>query len=249
MKQLSETDRIRFDRQMRINGWGETGQKQLKNATVGIIGAGGLGSPIAIYLAVAGIGKLIIVDKDTIELSNLNRQILHWNYDIGALKTQSAQQKLHEINPDIEVVTYAEKATDDTIERLFNGVDAVVDALDNFESRFLLNRFAVTHRIPLFHGAVWGLEGRATTVLPGKTICLRCIYEKIPPSEVFPVVGVTPAIIGSIQATEILKYFTGIGELLANRLLIYDGEMMEFNQVTLERDPNCPVCKNLNENS
>ncbi|MGB9597719.1 MAG: HesA/MoeB/ThiF family protein, partial [Candidatus Poribacteria bacterium] len=122
-----------------------------------------------------------------------------------------------------------------------------IDALDNFESRLLLNKFAVSHKIPLFHGAVWGLEGRATTVLPGKTICLNCIYKEVPPKEIFPVAGVTPAVIGSIQATEVLKYLTGIGELLANRLLIYDGELMEFSQITLHRDPNCLVCGKLTD--
>jgi len=247
MKQLNESDKIRFDRQMRINGWGENGQKKLKNASVGILGIGGLGSPISIYLAVAGVGRIILVDRDTIELSNLNRQILHWNRDIDVLKAQSAKQKLNKINPDIEIITYAETADEDNIDKLFEGADAVIDALDNFESRFLLNKFAVAQKIPLFHGAVWGLEGRATTVLPGKTICLRCIYKEVPSKEIFPVVGVTPAVIGSIQATEVLKYFTGIGELLANRLLIYDGETMEFNQVMMNRDPNCPVCGNLTD--
>ncbi len=245
MKRLNDLDRIRFDRQMRIDGWGEKGQKKLKNATVGILGIGGLGSPISIYLAVAGIGRIILIDKDTVELSNLNRQILHWDRDIDKFKAQSAKQKLAEINSNIEIITYTEEANEDNIEILFNGVDAVVDALDNFESRFLLNKFAVKHKIPLFHGAVWGLEGRATTILPGKTICLNCIYKESPNKEKFPVAGVTPALIGSIQATEVLKYFTGIGELLANRLLIYDGEMMEFNQVTLNRDPDCPVCGKL----
>lgn len=247
MRQLNESDKIRFDRQIRIDGWGEKGQKKLKNSTVGILGVGGLGCPISVYLAVAGIGRIILVDKDIVELSNLNRQILHWDKDIDKFKAQSAKQKLSEINPGVEIITYTEEANEDNIERLFDGADAVVDALDNFESRLLLNKFAVSQRIPLFHGAVWGLEGRATTILPGKTICLNCIYKEVPKKEVFPVAGVTPAVIGSIQATEVLKYLTGIGELLANRLLIYDGELMEFNQITLNRDPNCPVCGKLTD--
>lgn len=242
MNTLSATDRIRFDRQMRIHGWGEDGQERLKKATVGMIGIGGLGSPVAIYLAVAGIGRLVLVDKDTIELSNLNRQILHWNRDIGRLKAHSAEEKLREINPDIEIVVHTEAATASNIDQILGDVDGMVDALDNFDSRFLLNRFAVARGIPLFHGAVWGLEGRVTTILPGRTACLRCIYAQAPPPEVFPVVGVTPAVIGSIQATEVLKYFTGVGSLLADRLLIYDGEMMEFVQTALRKDPACPVC-------
>lgn len=247
MSQLNESDKIRYDRQMRIDGWGEKGQGKLKNATIGILGIGGLGCPISIYLAVAGVGRIILVDKDTIELSNLNRQILHWNKDIDKFKALSAKQKLNEINPDVEIITYTEEANENNIERLFNGVNAVVDALDNFESRLLLNKFAVSCKIPLFHGAVWGLEGRATTILPGKTICLNCIYKEVPKKEIFPVAGVTPAVIGCIQATEVLKYLTGVGELLANRLLIYDGELMEFSQITLNRDPNCPVCGKLTD--
>lgn len=245
MEKLRETDRIRFDRQMRIAGWGEAGQERLKKATVGVIGVGGLGSPIAVYLVVAGIGRLILADKDTIEFSNLNRQILHWNKDIGRSKVRSAEEKLRKMNPDVEVIPHAEAVMEANIDSLLGEADAVVDALDNFESRFLLNRFAVARRIPLFHGAVWGLEGRATTILPGKTACLRCIYAQAPPSEVFPVAGVTPAVIGSIQATEVLKYFTGVGTLLADRLLIYDGETMEWVQTTLRRDPACPVCGDL----
>ena len=242
MATLTENDRIRFDRQIRIPGWGAEGQQRLKSAKVGIIGTGGLGSPITVYLAVAGVGSIVLADKDVVELSNLNRQILHWDRDIGRKKAASAEEKLKQLNPEIEIISYDGEVTGANIEEVFRDVDAVVDALDNLPSRFLLNEFAVRHRVPLFHGAVWGLEGRASTIIPGKTVCLRCIYPEELPEEIFPVVGVTPALIGVVQATEVLKYFTGIGELLLDQLLIYDGEMMSFSKLSLKRAPHCPVC-------
>jgi len=245
MATLTENDRTRFDRQIRIPHWGVEGQERLKCAKVGIIGTGGLGSPITIYLAVAGIGRIVLADKDVVERSNLNRQILHWDRDIGRKKAASAEEKLRQLNPEIEIVSYDREITGENIEEVFRDVDAVVDALDNLPSRFLLNEFAVRHRMPLFHGAVWGLEGRASTIIPGKTVCLRCIYPEELPEEVFPVAGVTPALIGVIQATEVLKYFTGIGELLLDQLLIYDGETMSFSKLSLKRESQCPVCGSL----
>jgi len=245
MATLTEHDRTRFDRQIRIPRWGVAGQERLKRAKVGIIGTGGLGSPITIYLAVAGIGRIVLADGDVVERSNLNRQILHWDRDIGRKKAASAEEKLRQLNPEMEIISYDRESTGENIEEVFRDVDAVVDALDNLPSRFLLNEFAVRHRLPLFHGAVWGLEGRASTIIPGKTVCLRCIYAEEIPEEVFPVAGVTPALIGVIQATEVLKYFTGIGELLLNQLLIYDGEMMSFSKLSLKRESHCPVCGSL----
>lgn len=245
MVALTEHERTRFDRQIRIPRWGVEGQERLKRARVGIIGTGGLGSPITIYLAVAGIGRIVLADGDVVERSNLNRQILHWDRDIGRKKAASAEEKLRQLNPEMEIISYDREITGENIEEVFRDVDAVVDALDNLPSRFLLNEFAVRHRLPLFHGAVWGLEGRASTIIPGKTVCLRCIYPEELPEEVFPVAGVTPALIGVIQATEVLKYFTGIGELLLNQLLIYDGEMMSFSKLSLKRESHCPVCGSL----
>lgn len=240
MVELTENDLKRYDRQMRI--WGEKGQKRLKKATVGIIGTGGLGSPITIYLAVAGIGKIIAADKDRVELSNLNRQILHWDKDIERKKADSAREKLEQMNPDIEIITYGEEVTEENIEKIFKGVNAVIDGLDNFPSRFILNEFAVRKKIPFFHGAVWGFEGRITTIIPKKTPCLKCIFPEAPPREVFPVVGVTPGVIGILQATEVIKYFTGVGKLLTNKLLIYHGDTLSFDEITIERNPECPVC-------
>ncbi len=239
---LTASEKKRYHRQMIISGWGEEGQAKLKGTTIGVVGAGGLGSPILMYLAVAGFGKIIVADKDKIELSNLNRQVLHWDKDIGRNKADSVREKLQEMNADVEIVTYTEEVNEENIDRIFADADALVDALDNFPSRFLINEFAVKRNIPLFHGAVWGLEGRATTIIPGETACFRCIYSEAPPKEVFPVVGVSPALIATIQVTEAIKYFTGIGELLAGQLLIYDGESMMLSKVRLRRNPDCPVC-------
>lgn len=235
---------IRYDRQMRLEGWGEEGQGKLKQASVAIIGAGGLGCPISLYLAVAGIGRIKLIDFDVVDESNLNRQILHWDKDIGRPKPLSAAEKLQQVNGEVEVVPVCERLSDENVDELLGDVDAIIDALDNFPVRMLINGYAVRANKPLFHGAVWGFEGRATTILPRRTACLRCIYEAEPPAEVFPVVGVTPGIIAMVQATEVLKYFTGIGELLTNRYLLYDGLTMSFSTLNLKRRPDCPVCGN-----
>jgi len=245
MSILTANDYQRYNRQMMIDGWGEEGQTKLKQTTIGVLGAGGLGSPLLMYLTVAGFGKIIVADKDVPELSNLNRQILHWDKDIGRKKAESAKEKLQDMNRDIEIVAYADEVTENNIEQVFAGVDAVCDALDNFESRFVLNAFAVAHRIPLFHGAIWGLQGEATTIVPGETACFRCTYSEVMPGEVFPVVGVTPALIAVIQATEAIKYFTGVGELLKDQLLLYEGDSMTFSKVKIKRNPDCPVCGHL----
>ncbi len=179
------------------------------------------------------------------DTSNLNRQILHWDKDIGKKKAESAQEKLKEINPSIDVTVVAEDVTQENIGRIFRGVDLVIDALDNYPSRFVLNEFAVRNRIPLIHGSVWGLEGRSTTIIPGKTPCLRCIFPEAPPKEVFPVLGTIPALIAMIQTTETLKYFAQIGELLTGRLLIYNGEYQTFDEIPVKRDPDCPVCSGI----
>jgi len=245
MSTLTPNDHQRYHRQMMLDGWGEEGQEKLKQTTIGVLGAGGLGSPLLMYLVVAGFGRIIIADKDVIELSNLNRQILHWDKDIGRKKAESAKEKLQEMNRDVEIVAYTGEVTEDNIEQIFAGVHAVCDALDNFESRFVLNAFAVAHRIPLFHGAIWGLQGEATTIVPGETACYRCTYSEAMPGSLFPVVGVTPALIAVIQATEAIKYFTGVGELLKDQLLLYEGESMTFSKVHIKRNPDCPVCGKL----
>jgi molybdopterin/thiamine biosynthesis adenylyltransferase len=239
---LTDNERSRYQRQMIIPGWGEEGQKKLKQARIGVIGAGGLGSTALMQLAAAGFGRIVFVDRDTVELSNLNRQVIHWESDIGRKKAESARAKLKKMNSEIELVCITQELTETNIEELLGDVEAIVDALDNFPDRFTINEFAVKRSVPFFHGAVRGFEGRATTIIPGDTPCFRCIYSAAPPQEVFPVVGVSPALVAAVQVTEAIKYFTGIGELLTGQLLIYDGESMTFIKAEVERDPQCPVC-------
>jgi molybdopterin/thiamine biosynthesis adenylyltransferase len=240
---LTEKDLQRYDRQIMIYGFGKEGQEKLKKAKVFLAGAGGLGSPIAIYLAAAGIGTLRIVDHDTVELHNLNRQVLHWEENIGHRKADSAAIKLMKLNQDIKVEAIPETINEENILALVGDADLIVDAMDNLPTRYLLNRTAVKKRIPFFHGAVYGFEGRAMTVLPGKTACLNCLYHGAAvPKEKFPVIGTTPAVIGCIQATEVIKYIVGIGDLLTDRLLNYDALTMKFTEFKINRDPECEVC-------
>ena len=209
---LSGKEHERYHRQIML--FGETGQEKLKSAHVVIAGAGGLGCPVATYLAVAGVGHIRIIDHDTVERTNLNRQILHWEHDIGNAKTVSAGEKLTQINPDVEIEAVRVTIDEETAPSLVRDADAIVDAMDNYPTRYLLNHLACKFGIPLFHGAVRGFDGQATTIIPGKTACLACIFPKAPPKEIFPVIGVTPGIIGMIQANEVLKYLLGTGELL-----------------------------------
>ncbi len=240
---LDRREQERAARQISISGWGEEGQVRLRAATVGIIGAGGLGSTILMQLAVAGVGRIIVADPDEVELSNLNRQVLHWHADIGRNKAESAADKLGCLNPGVEVEPVRVAVDQDTIEETFGAVDALVDALDCFPARYAANAFAVARGIPFFHGAVWGLEGRATTIVPGQTPCLRCIYPELPaPAAPPPVAGVTPALIGAVQACDVIKYFTGLGELLAGRLLVYDGLGATFLEAPVAKRLDCPVC-------
>ena len=240
---LTKKELERYDRQIMIPGFGLAGQEKLKKAKVFIAGAGGLGSPVAIYLAAAGIGTLRIADHDTVELSNLNRQVLHWDKDIGGKKVASAAAKLKKFNPDIRIETCAETITEANAAGLVGDSDMIVDAMDNLPTRYLLNRTAIAKNIPFFHGAVYGFEGRAMTVIPGKSACLNCLYHgAIVPSEKFPVIGVAPAVIGCIQATEVIKYIVGLGELLTDRLLNYDGLRMKFTEFSIKKDPGCEHC-------
>ncbi|MBM3157599.1 MAG: HesA/MoeB/ThiF family protein [Chloroflexi bacterium] len=239
---LSNRELSRYERQMLIPDWGKSGQRKLKKAGVLVAGAGGLGSAILTYLAVAGIGNIRIVDSDRVELGNLNRQVLHTDKDISRYKVDSAKEKLELLNPDIKVEAIKAKITRSNIFKLV-GNYLIVDALDNLPARLLLNRAAMKTVLPLFHGAVYGFEGRATTIIPGKTACLRCLYQDVLPGKI-PVVGVTPAVIGCIQATEVIKYILGTGNLLEDRLLVYDGLSMKFSEVKLKKNPDCRDCGN-----
>jgi adenylyltransferase/sulfurtransferase len=244
---LTEEELKRYDRQIIIRGFGAEGQKKLKRAKVIIAGAGGLGSPASIYLTAAGVGTIRIIDQDTVELSNLNRQILHWSEDIGAKKVDSALEKLKRLNNHVKVEAIKETITEKNASRLVDGFDVIVDAMDNLATRLVLNKTAIEKNIPFIHGAVNSFEGRAMTVIPGKTACLRCLYRRDIPSERSPVIGVTPAVIGCIQATEVIKYILGIGELLTDRLLAFDGMHMKFDEFPVKRNPSCEHCGHLGE--
>ena len=240
---LTANELERYDRQIMIDELGEEGQGKLKQAKVFIAGCGGLGSPVAIYLAVVGVGTIRIVDSDTVALSNLNRQILHWESDISRKKIDSAIEKLERLNPEVRIEVIDERIDEATASQLVGDCDLIVDAMDNMPTRYLLNRIAIDKNIPLFHGAVYGFEGRAMTIIPTKTSCLWCLYQGgIPPRERFPVIGVTPAVIGCIQATEVIKYIVGAGKLLTDRLLIYDGLGLLFTEVEVHKDSNCKHC-------
>jgi len=242
---LTPSERERYDRQIMIGEIGQEGQERLKKSRVVIAGAGGLGSPIALYLTAAGIGRIRMIDHDQVALSNLNRQVLHWEEDIGRRKVDSASVKLRSLNRAVEVEAIAETLTEGNVFELVRGCDVLVDAMDNLPTRYLLNRCAIENNIPFFHGAVNGFEGRVMTILPGESACLRCLYRGPVPQEKFPVIGVTPAVIGSIQATEVIKYLVGMGRLLTNRLLIYDGLRVTFSEFAITRNPSCDHCGSL----
>ncbi|MBC8429541.1 MAG: HesA/MoeB/ThiF family protein [Dehalococcoidia bacterium] len=242
---LTKDELERYDRQIMIKEVGEEGQEKLKQARIFVAGAGGLGSPVSTYLVAAGVGVIRVVDRDSVELSNLNRQVLHWDEDIGRRKVDSATEKLKKLNQEAEIEAIGETITEANISQLVAGFDLIVDAMDNLPTRYLLNKVALEKNIPFFHGAVYGFQGRAMTIIPGETACLRCVYRGVIPEEKFPVIGVTPAVIGCIQATEVIKYIVGIGQLLTNRLLVYDGLNVKFTEFRVKKDPNCEHCGQL----
>ena len=241
---FSEEELKRYNRQMLMEGWGEETQKKLKRSTVFIAGAGGLGSPVSIYLAVAGIGNIRICDFDAPDWSNLNRQILHNHSRIGTNKALSAKQTLEELNPDITVEAFTNKITADNVDMLVGDADLIMDCMDNFPTRFVLNECAMRKGIPLVFGSIWGMEGRLSFIKSPETPCLRCIYPEAPPQEVFPVVGATPGVIGTMQALEAVKYLTGIGENLKGKLLVWNGSKVEFKSYKTFKDPECQTCGN-----
>jgi molybdopterin/thiamine biosynthesis adenylyltransferase len=237
---LTRDELARYKRQIAV--FGEEGQLKLKRARVFLAGAGGLGSTIATYLAVAGIGSLRIADNDVVTLDNLNRQILHGDSDLGRAKTESAAARLGGLNAGVTVEAVSETIREDSAAEMIAGCDAIIDGLDNFAARYVLNRVALAKGLPFFHGAIHGFYGQATTIIPGRTACLRCIFPEAPPAAVPPVIGVTAGVIGCIQATEVIKYLLGMGELLENRLLMWDGLGCRMDEVPLEKNPDCQDC-------
>lgn len=243
---LNERELIRYDRQIRVSGFGVEGQIKLKKSKVLVAGLGGLGAPAALYLAAAGIGKIVLVDREKVELSNLNRQIIHWTEDIGKKKVESALEKLRRLNPEIEVEGVVNEVNEENVYDLVKKVDVVVDGMDNFKTRFILNEACVRSRKPFVHAAVYGLEGRLMTIIPRKGPCLKCLIP-MEPTEIspVPVLGATPAIMASMQVMETVKIIVGVGEPLVGKLLVFDGNSMEFLQVSVNRIENCPVCGNV----
>ncbi|WP_406660980.1 HesA/MoeB/ThiF family protein [Methanolobus sp. ZRKC3] len=237
---LSEDELERYARQIML--FGEDGQKHLKDARIFIAGAGGLGCPVALYLAVAGVGHLRIADRDYVEQTNLNRQVLHWEPDIGREKVSSVADKLQAVNPHIDVETVHLTIDESNVRELVGDADLIVDAMDNYPIRYLLNQVAYEKGIPLIHGAIRGFDGQAMTIIPGESACFNCVFPTAPPTEVFPVVGVTPGIIAMIQANEVIKYLLGKGKLLANRLLIWNGLSSEMESMRISKRPDCKVC-------
>ena len=245
---LDASKRRRYSRHILIPEVGEKGQLKLLSSKVLMIGAGGLGSPAALYLAAAGVGTIGIVDADTVDDSNLQRQILHSTERIGMLKTESAARTLGALNPDVKVVEYRERLTSENVDRIIAGYDVIVDGTDNFPTRYLLNDASLLHRIPVVHASIFRFEGQLTVFQPFDGPCYRCLFPEPPPAELAPscaeggVLGVLPGILGTLQATEALKLLLGIGESLAGRLLLIDALEASFHEVTLRRDPSCPVC-------
>ncbi|RLG50212.1 MAG: adenylyltransferase [Thermoproteota archaeon] len=240
---LSERELVRYGRQLLVSKLGKDGQLKLKRARVAVIGVGGLGCTSSLYLALAGVGKLLIVDSDRVELSNLNRQILHWTKDIGRLKVESAAEKLREVNPEIEVEAVAARVTEENAHELIKEADLVVDGLDNFKTRFLVNDACVEQGKPFVHAAVHGLEGRLMTILPGESPCLRCLLPAEPPEvKPIPVLGATAGVMGCLEAMEAVKVIAGVGKPAVGRLIVVDGLAMAVEEVRVERRPDCPAC-------
>jgi len=252
MKGLSEVELTRYQRNILIPELGIAGQEKIRNGRVLVVGAGGLGSPALFYLACAGVGTLGIVDGDRVELSNLQRQILHTSSDIHRPKTQSASDTLRALNPHITIVAHSRRFDSENGSELVRGYDFVIEATDNFESKFLVNDACVRNGVPYSHAGVLGLIGQAMTVVPGRGPCFRCIFGKPPEPHRVPttsqvgVLGVVPGVMGCIQASEALKYLTGIGDLLIGRLLTYDALTSRFREVPLP-DSCCPLCRSATE--
>jgi molybdopterin/thiamine biosynthesis adenylyltransferase len=238
---LKEKELGRYDRQIMI--FGKKAQEKLKKAKVAIVGVGGLGSPISIYLTAAGVGYLSLIDEQKLELSNLNRQILYGEKDLNKkAKSVTAKEKLKQLNSQIKIKTWDKRICRENIEDLLNDVDIAVDALDNFETRYLLNEFCVNHRKPLIHAAVEGFYGQITTIVPGKTACLRCLFPNPPNRIKFPIIGVTAGLFGILEANEVIKLITGYGDNLIGKLFTYDLCHNKAECTDIKPNPSCPVC-------
>ncbi|PIP20195.1 MAG: adenylyltransferase [Candidatus Omnitrophica bacterium CG23_combo_of_CG06-09_8_20_14_all_40_11] len=238
----------RYSRQIILPNVGGKGQEKLLKAKVLIIGAGGLGSPCALYLASAGIGRIGIVDSDAVELNNLQRQILHATKDVGRPKVESAKERLCAINTDIEIIPYKLRLTSENILDIIKEYNIIVDGSDNFPTRYLVNDACVFSKKPLSHGGIFRFDGQAITIIPGVSACYRCLFPEPPPPGLVPscqeagILGAVAGVIGTIQANEVLKYILGVGNLLAGKLLVFNALDSSFRQVKVPRDSKCPIC-------
>ena len=245
---LTREQLTRYSRHISLDEIGEDGQVKLLNSRALIIGAGGLGSPAAMYLAAAGVGTIGIADADEVDLSNLQRQIIHGTSDLGKAKVISAKEKLSDINPGVTVNTYRLFVTDENIGELIEDYDFVLDCTDNFESKFMINDACVKSKKPFCHAGIFHFKGQLMTYVPEKGACYRCVFKCPPPKEDVPkksemgIIGAIPGIIGSLQAMEAIKYFTGAGELLTGYLLTFDALKAEFRKIKIPAAADCPVC-------
>ncbi len=245
---LTREQILRCSRHLIMPEVGVRGQEKLKAAKVLMIGTGGLGSPAALYLAAAGIGKIGLVDFDVVDFSNLQRQIIHSTRSVGKPKVESAKERMLEINPLLDIVTYNEMLTKDNIGRILKDYDMVLDGTDNFQTRYLVNDACVFAGKPFVYGSIFRFDGQATVFYPGKGPCYRCLFAEPPPPGMVPscaeggVLGILPGVIGVIQATEVVKLALGKGEPLIGRLMLYDALKMTFREVKFRKNPKCPVC-------
>src|ERR687890_1257223 len=247
-RQLTAEQRERYSRHLLVPEIGQEGQEKLLDAKVLLLGAGGLGSPIALYLAAAGVGTIGIVDDDVVDLSNLQRQVIHTTDGIGTPKVDSAERAIKGINPDVEVVKYKTRLDASNIMDIIPGYDVIVDGVDNFPTRYLLNDATVRLGIPVVSASILGFDGQLSVFKPHDGPCYRCLYPAPPPAELAPscgaagVLGVLPGTMGLLPATEVVKLVTGIGEPLIGRLLLYEALGATFTELKVRRDPNCPIC-------
>ncbi len=238
----------RYSRQIILSEVGGKGQEKLFQSKVLIIGCGGLGSPAAYYLAAAGVGKIGLVDSDKVELNNLQRQILHFTNDVGRPKVESAKEKLIAINPDVEIVTYELRINSQNIMDIIKDYDFIIDGSDNFPTRYLVNDACILANKPFSHAGILKFDGQTITIIPKEGPCYRCLFPEPPPPGMVPscqqagIIGGVAGILGTIQATEAIKYILGTGELLVGKLLIFNALEMNFRKLKIKRNPNCPVC-------
>lgn len=246
---FSEEQIYRYSRHIILKEVGGEGQKKLLESKILVVGAGGLGSPILMYLAAAGVGTLGIVDSDVVDLTNLQRQIIHFTHDVNTTKVESAKNKIELINPDVKVVTYNTRLTSKNIVEIIKDYDFIIDGTDNFPTKFLVNDACVMLQKPYSHAGILRFDGQTFTYTPGN-MCYRCIFKEPPPKGVVPtcseagILGAVAGVIGTIQATEALKYILGIGELLTNRLLTFNALSTKFREIKLKKNDNCIVCGN-----